>query len=70
MISVSEKKSGNSISLELIQDRLSGNIGMVSHLGGNEETGSFWFRDLYLSGAKLSYNPDRTLGPIVSSLHT
>jgi hypothetical protein len=69
-ITLSEKKTGVTISCEVIRERLPGNFGIVSNFGGAAGIGSFWFKDLYLSGSKLSYNADRTLGPIVSTLHT
>ncbi|MFN2126267.1 MAG: hypothetical protein ACK2TU_00260, partial [Anaerolineales bacterium] len=68
--SLTESKTGTSITFPVSKERITGNVGIVAHLGYHTGDGSFWFKDLQLSGPKLSYNPERTLGPIVSTLHT
>jgi alkaline phosphatase D len=70
IINFTEISTGTNISCEIPGEKLTGNIAMVAHKGGIDDTGSFWFKDLSLSGSKLSIDPHRSLGPIVSAMHT
>ncbi len=70
LINFTEISTSTTIYCELSDDKITGNIGMVAHKGGMNGAGSFWFKDLKLSGSKLSVDPDRSLGPIVSTMHT
>jgi alkaline phosphatase D len=51
-------------------EKLIGNLALVSHPGTGQNTAHFWFRAWQLSGAKLEAHPERTFGPIISTLYT
>ncbi len=70
LIQFTDIQTATTVSCEMPAEKITGNIGMVAHKGGNESTGSFWFKDLRFSGSKLSVNPQRSLGPIVSTMQT
>jgi len=69
-ITVKEINSGQEITGNILAEHISGNIGLVAHRGNLPETGSFWFKNLKLSGRKIDYFPGRSLGPIISTQHT
>lgn len=66
-----ELKCGNtSLSVNNIANiNLSGNIALVSHPGGGENPGSFWFNNLEIWGSKLK-TFEHTAGPIFSTQYT
>jgi hypothetical protein len=70
IINFTEVSTTTTISCEIPGEKITGNIAIVGHKGGIAGEGSFWFNDLSLSGSKLSIDPNRTLGPIVSTMHT
>ena len=70
IINFTEISTATTISCEIPGEKLTGNIAIVAHKGGVDGSGSFWFKDLNLSGSKLSIDPERSLGPIVSTMHT
>jgi len=64
-------KSGKlTATTEVPAERIEGNIALIAHKGTDNSGNSFWFKDLEISGEKISYNSNRTLGPIVSTQHT
>lgn len=65
-----EKKSGQMVKTRVPENLLRGHVGLVTDQGHQANIGSFWFKDLQLSGKKLSYHADRHMGPIVGTQHT
>lgn len=51
-------------------DKLTGNVALVSHPGTGANAARFWFQDWQLSGARVETEPNRTCGPIISALYT
>lgn len=49
---------------------LGGTIALVSHPGTGPNTARFWFEDWIVAGPGVGVHPDRTFGPIVSTLYT
>ncbi len=47
-----------------------GNLALVSHGGGRQGKGRFWFADWRARGRMLEHDPGRGLGPIVAGFHT
>ncbi|MDX2031163.1 MAG: alkaline phosphatase D family protein [Blastocatellia bacterium] len=52
------------------QDRLAGNVALVSHPGTGANAARFWFQDWQVSGDRVTAHPERVCGPILSALYT
>ena len=51
-------------------DKLTGNVALVSHPGTGANAARFWFYGWQVSGARVTAHPDRVCGPIISALYT
>jgi hypothetical protein len=69
-LSVLLKSEKISVATEIPARRLEGNIALIAHHGSDPSGRAYWFNDLRLSGSKIDYNSNRTMGPIVSTQHT
>lgn len=64
------KSGNNTVTLpEVDKQRLAGNIALVSHPGLGDDTGTFWFNHLEISGTKLIWL-ENTAGPVISTQYT
>ncbi|MFN7141768.1 MAG: twin-arginine translocation signal domain-containing protein, partial [Limisphaerales bacterium] len=72
-LTVLDPKSGETLGEAIHEDvrpeDLAGGIALVSHPGSGNKPGSFWFRDLQLSGS-IEQHDKRNCGPILSALYT
>lgn len=55
---------------DLSEERLMGNVGLISHPGTENEGSSFWFQDFEIEGNRFENFEDRNCGPIISCQHT
>ncbi len=51
-------------------EKLTGNVALVSHPGGEKSSARFWFRDWNVSGEKFDVHSDRLCGPIICTQYT
>ncbi len=65
----SNKEIGQ-LSYTIDEDKINGNVALVSHPGNGENTGAFWFNNWTLSGEKFNYDPTHNSGPILTAQHT
>lgn len=64
------KPVGQPVTVRVDPGRLGGNLALVSHPGTGASSARFWFEDWIMSGPGVGVHPDRTFGPIVSTLYT
>ena len=55
---------------EIPNDKLEGNIALVSHPGDGEHTNRFWFNELEIKGGRMAYQPKQKLGPVAFTMYT
>lgn len=58
------------LSYTIDENKVNGNVALVSHPGKGENTGAFWFNNWTLSGDKFSYDASHNSGPIITAQHT
>tara|TARA_B110000037_G_scaffold223172_1_gene303230 strand:+ start:10302 stop:12884 length:2583 start_codon:yes stop_codon:yes gene_type:complete len=64
------KKIIGELTYTIEQNKVNGNVALVSHPGTGKNAGAFWFNNWKLSGEKFNYNASHTSGPIISAQHT
>ncbi|OGJ85473.1 MAG: hypothetical protein A2487_20250 [Candidatus Raymondbacteria bacterium RifOxyC12_full_50_8] len=66
-----KKEPVSSVVLDNITaESLAGTIALVSHGGARGFAANYWYKNLELSGADISYHPEREFSPIVNSLYS
>jgi len=58
------------VSLRVDPGAVAGNLALVSHPGTGANSARFWFEDWIVAGPGVGVHPDRTFGPILSTLYT
>lgn len=58
------------VSVRVDPGRLGGNVALVSHPGTGPNSARFWFEDWIVAGPGVGVHPDRSFGPILSTLYT
>jgi alkaline phosphatase D len=72
-IAATDAKTGKLISqatTEVNPNNVTGNVGLVSHLGPDGSSTGHWFADLFVAGSKTVQFPARANGPILCAMHT
>ena len=64
------KKEIGQLTYAIEENKINGNVALVSHPGTGKNTGAFWFNNWKLSGEKFNYDASHTSGPIISAQHT
>ncbi len=64
------KKELGQLTYAIEENKINGNVALVSHPGTGNNTGAFWFNNWKLSGEKFNYDASHTSGPIISAQHT
>ena len=54
----------------LDENKLNGNVALVSHPGKGKNTGSFWFNDWRISGEKFQSDLKHISGPVITAQYT
>lgn len=69
VIDNSEKELGT-LTYKIDENKLLGNVALVSHPGKGKNTTAFWFNNWNISGEKFKYDASHTSGPILTAQHT
>jgi len=64
------KKEIGQLTYSIEQNKVNGNVALVSHPGTGKNTGAFWFNNWKLSGQKFKYDASHNSGPIITAQHT
>jgi hypothetical protein len=67
---VTSKVSDKVVVPALEADFFRGHLGLVSHPGSGEHSGSFWFNHLQTGGSKLVADESRRCGPVIATQYT
>jgi len=58
------------VSTQIDSELLLGNIALVSHPGKTAPGRRYWFRDLEISGKKITHSPRRQFGPVLNTFYS
>jgi alkaline phosphatase D len=50
-------------------EKLAGNVALVSHPGTGPDAARFWFRDWRIGGPRVEAHPGRACGPVISTMY-
>ncbi len=74
MLSILDKSNRNVLSYAKVSNidkkKIQGNIALIANGGADLNDASFWFDNLKMSGSKLKYNKNETLGPIIGAMYS
>lgn len=74
LLTASDARTGKELAraekMNLAPARLTGSVALVSHPGTGGQTSRFGFREWRVAGSRIEAYPDRTCGPILSTMYT
>jgi len=70
VLTESKKEELGRLTYFIEEEKVNGNVALVSHPGSGENTCAYWFNDWELSGEKFNYNESNTCGPILTAQYT
>jgi len=70
VLTESNKEELGRLTYLIEENKVNGNVALVSHPGKGENTGAYWFNHWEISGDKFNYNESHTCGPILTAQYT